>query len=565
MASKQRESWLEFFEDEEERRPDHIEVVTSPPPGAQPATTPLLPTPAPAPTGAPIELAPPAPPVSAPLAPTAPVVRAPAGAAALGQSHRGMRRSRALPNLSDTEGEEDEVEVSRREHREARRILDMNSMGQMMRKIMGSLVAMADVMDNERVDSKLPGLGDMAALTQKIRSGPPSVANGASEREDHLEAFARRNYLHPRRTDHIVNPPSEETFTDAARARNKRDRGSHAIKQHFGRQKVFSGSGSDREPNIVELLCDATEAQEQLCLSKKEFITELSKKFTLSAWSLFRSVKSDCEGDVGKLYEDLLDQWDTRPKPQQALEELSALKSDNYSSMTGVLQDIHILASRACLIETNPDTQALVKEHYCKLNFLRLLPTSVRWQVQHNLESLEASLPEGKASFQDLVQIARRYKTQIDRTLGNQYKSRQAKESKAAIRTLEAPRPSDAPAGPSTGARPKTYPRKDNQGTSQNNKKERTKKENLVDFDPKQGEEPKYESRSGIKKCFKCNATGHGHRDCPIQGDLASAVCHLCPLEGRHQPKFCPFALAAKYQKAVLGPAAATNPKQGEN
>ncbi len=477
-----------------------------------------------------------------------------------------------MHDLSDTEGEEEEISEDRRKAREARRILDMNSMGQVIKKIMGSLAVMADVIDNDRIDSKLPDLGDLAVLTQKIRSGPPSVASGASDREDNLEAFARRNYLHSHRADHVVNPPSEETFTEAARARNKRDRGSHAIKQHFGRHKVFSGSGSDKEPNIVELLCDATRAQEQLCLPKEEFITELSRKFTLTAWRLFEACKADCAGDVGKLYEDLLNQYDDRPKPQQALEELNALRAENFSSFTGLLQEIHILAARACLVERNEETQVLIKEHYSKLNFLRLLPNNVRWQIQHNLESLEASLPGGKASFQDLVLIARRYRTQIDRILSSQYKSKQAREAKATIRSLETPITPEETAGPSTGARPKDFRRRDNynsgqkaRGSSTKDRKSWTRRENLVDFDPRDGEEPKFESSSGIQKCPKCMATGHSPSECQIQGEVANTACNLCPLGGKHRHKFCPFALAAKYQKAVLGPAAATNPKKREN
>ncbi len=558
MASK-KESLMDLLG--ADRRPDHIEVV-APPLAAQGVEVPLIPTPAPE-QAASAPLAP-VPPSSTPGAQT---VGVPAGAAVLGQSHRGMRRSRRIHDLSDTEGEEEEISDARRKNREARKILDMNSMGRVVCKVMGALVEMAEAIDNEKVDAKLPDLADLAILTQKIRSAPPSEACDASEKEEHLEAFAKRAYLQPHTADHIVRPPSDETFTESARSKSKKDRTSHAIKQYFGQQKVFSGSGSPREPKIVELLCDATRAQEQLCLPKEEFLDELSRKFTHDAWELFLSCRRSEGNNVKSIYECLLNQYDKRPKPQQAMEKLNSLQSESFESLTAMVQEINLLSARACLVESCPESQDLVRDHYSKMTLLRLLPLSLKYQIQHNLESLEASMPSGRVSFKDLVQIARRYRPQIDGILEERFRN---KRSRAAVRSLEAPRPTETSVDPSTGARSKTSRRGDakpaegkNGGASSKKDKRKSKKENLVDFDPRTGEEPKFESQAGIQRCFKCNGTGHRYRDCPIQGELARTVCTLCPLEARHQEAFCPFALADKYRKAVLGPASSTNQRKG--
>lgn len=78
----------------------------------------------------------------------------------------------------------------------------------------------------------------------------------------------------------------------------------------------------------------------------------------------------------------------------------------------------------------------------------------------------------------------------------------------------------------------------------------------------RKGEKPRIESPSENLRCYKCNYTGHKHRDCLIQGNLSRTVCALCRLGGRHQSDFCPFGLAERYQKAVSDPAAATNQRK---
>ncbi len=509
------------------------------------------------------------------------------------RSGSGLRRSQGMSDLSDNEADESNARSGRRSGAKPG-TLPYNTMGQIVSLVMTSLLQVVEIAKSQGATIELPNLEEMIDLAGRIKSGPPSVAGPELERpeprraesgEDQMAMFARRVFLQPRRPDQVVKTPCPSSFTDETRLATKRDRSSHAIKQYFGQPKVFSGSGHAREPKIVELLCEVTRAQEYLCLPLKEFLDILARKFTGDAWELVHSWRQTDGDDVESIYENLLAFYDNRPKPQEAMDQMQELKAVNYKSLAGIVKDIDLLSGRACLLESCPKMQEMVREHLSKMTLVKLIPSSVRHQVKHDLESLECTLGKGKVSYRDAVLVAKKHRVLIDQGLAATYKPRYAdrpqadknqnqrpqtnnsNRPQATVRQLDAERPALSPVDASTGARSKTSnnPNKNktpnkspgNQGGQQNSgHAHKGRKENLVDYDPNSGKEPRFESQAGTKRCPKCQTTGHAPGECPIKGPVAPRPCSLCVLEGLHYEKNCVFAQAERFRKALAGPSA---------
>lgn len=174
----------------------------------------------------------------------------------------------------------------------------------------------------------------------------------------------------------------------------------------------FSGTGSDNAMSVTEFLHAMKTAQDQLPLSEDEFINKLLSGTTGLAHELILEWRTNGE-NVSTIYHNLLINFDKRLSPEEAKQQLIAIKISKDMNLAKAESKIMLLASRASSqMPEGPSRTAYYNLEACN-NIIRALPSISSANVNNIYNQISARLGRA-ATFAELSQAMNLYRVSID-------------------------------------------------------------------------------------------------------------------------------------------------------